>query len=129
MSPILAELMLMAATLVAGAEVGSFGFQLVGSSTHPAEVAARVISCQAQGLNETCTLALTNLGSSNVETSSFCALGQARGRLISGGTIPAGESLGDVDCSVTGAAAPKSSTVTGWVVLSNGADVYFAGSS
>jgi hypothetical protein len=126
-SPVLAELLLIVVALIAGVLVGSFGFQLIGIAAHPAEVTAQLNSCAPTGSNVTCSLTLANVGASNVGTSSLCAVGSAGGDLVSGGTVPAGGTL-QVDCSVDGmSAAPQGILVTGWIALSNGADVYFAG--
>jgi len=128
-SPVLAELLLMFVSLLTALLVGSFGFQTIGTASRPAEVSAQLDSCAAAGTNETCSVTLANIGTSNIQTLSSCGMGSDGGNLISGGTVPAGGTLA-VSCFVTG--LPYAGTgipITGWVALSNGADVYFAGSS
>jgi hypothetical protein len=126
-SPVLAELLLIVVSLVAGLAVGTFAFQVVGTAAHPAEVSAQLNACAANGSNETCTLTLANVGGSDVQTLPLCTLGSVGGDLTLGGTVPAGGSL-TVDCSIEGSQlAHMGSTITGWVALSNGASVFFAG--
>ena len=126
-SPVLAELLLIVVSVITGLLVGSFGFQLIGTAAHPAEVSAQLNSCAPSGSNVTCSLTLANVGGSNVDTTSLCAVGSSGGNLVSGGTVPAGGTL-QVDCSVAGmSAAHLGVLVTGWIALTNGADVFFAG--
>jgi len=128
-SPVLAELLLMFVSLLAALLVGSFSFQTIGTASRPAEVSAQLNSCTAAGTNETCSLTLANIGTSNIQTSSSCGVGSDGGSLTSGGTVQAGGTLA-VSCFVAGLPyAGSGIPITGWVALSNGADVYFAGSS
>lgn len=126
-SPLLAELTLIAVTLIAAVLVGGWTFQTMGVSTRTAEVQAQLDSCEAQGSTETCTLSLLNSGASNVDASS-CAIGSAEGRISSAGTVPADGALNGISCSVTGD-FQVGTLVTGWVGLSNGGAAYFAGSA
>jgi hypothetical protein len=127
-SPVLAELLIIVVSIVAGVSVGSFGFQVIGNTGNTAVVSASVNSCAANGHNETCSLQLQNTGASNVQTTSVCTLGSATGIINPGQTVPAGGSL-DVSCTAPGSSfLQTASVVTGWVVLSNGAYIYFAGS-
>ena len=126
-SPIVAEVLLLAISLIAGLMLGIFTFQVVGTAAHPAEVSAQLDTCAADGANETCSLTLANVGGSDVQTLPLCTLGAAGGNLTAGGIVPAGGTL-NVDCSVDGAQASHLGPfVSGWVSLSNGASVFFAG--
>jgi len=126
-SPVLAELLLIVVALVAGLFTGSFTFQTIGTAAHPAEVSAQFNSCVANGPNESCSLTLSNVGASNVETLPGCVVGSNSGDLVSSGVVPAGGSL-TVDCTVAGTQPAQAGTpITGWVALSNGASVFFAG--
>jgi hypothetical protein len=125
-SPLLAELMIIVVSIVAGVSVGGFGFQVAGNAASSAVVTASAASCSVAGRNETCSLQLQNSGASSVQTI-VCSLGSSRGNLDPSGTVPAGGSL-NVNCTVTEANSPEvGSLVTGWVALSNGAYAYFAG--
>ncbi len=122
-SPVLAELLLVFVSLIAGVAVGAFAFELIGASAQPAEVAARVDSCTQGG----CVLTLTNVGTTNTEPTASCGIGSIAGILNSTRPIPSGGAL-TVECSTGGGGGLASgSLVTGWVALSNGARVYFAG--
>jgi flagellin-like protein len=128
-SPVLAELLLIVVTLVTGLMVGTFTFQVVGTAAHPAEVSAQLNSCTANGSNETCSLTLANVGASDVVTLPVCVVGSVDGSLTAGGTVPAGGTL-TVDCSVKGVQLEGAgSPIMGWIALSNGYSVYFAGHS
>ena len=111
-------------TIIAGVAVGSFGFQLLGVFSRPAEVGATVNNCLIQGHLETCSLTLLNSGASSVDATS-CVVGGTHGSLV-WGVVPAGGSL-HTSCTVSASPVATDSSVTGWVVLSNGADAYFAG--
>ena len=127
-SPVIAELALMAVTIVAAGMVGSWGFQVSGVYTHVPEVEASFEHCTMQGTNETCVLRLVNIGSDNAQTIPSCALGSHPGVVLSGGTVIAGGSLDNVKCYVEGYTVSQGSLVSGWVGLANGAHVYFFGS-
>ena len=128
-SPVLAELLLIFVSLLTALLVGSFTFQMMGTAAHPAEVSAQFDSCTARGTNETCSLTLANLGASNVQTLPSCEVDSDGGNLVSGGIVPAGGTL-TVSCLVVGLPdAGTGSPITGWVALSNGASIYFVGSS
>jgi FlaG/FlaF family flagellin (archaellin) len=127
-SPILAELLLMAATLVAGLQVGSFGFQLVGVASHSAMVQASGAVCGVSGRNITCSVSLHNSGSVGVYTLSACSINGYSGALAHGGYVPAGGQAEDISCTVITPAVQSDGTATGWVMLANGADIYFAAS-
>ncbi len=133
-SPVIAEVLLIAVSLIAGVALGGFAFGLLGAYAHPAEVAAQVRSCSSIGASsEVCTIDLTNVGSSDVGTTSACYIdvggAKVSGTVGSGGSVPGGGSLTGVSCMVQGASAVAGTTITGSISLTSGYPVYFAGTA
>lgn len=128
-TPMVAEMVLIAVTLISSLIFGGFFFGLVGTMGRPAEVAARVTACKQVGSNETCVIDFTDLGSSSTATAGTCKLGSADGTLTSAGTITAGGTLVGAKCTVTGFSASSGSRIVGSLQLANGATVYFAGTA
>lgn len=127
MAPVLAELMLLAITLVLGASLSGYFFGLLNGYSHTAEVSATGASC-AQSGGVTCEITLINVGSENVGTTSVCTMGVAGGTVIgtlSRATILAGGAPQEVECSSPTGSLSAGANVVGSVQLSNGAAVYF----
>lgn len=127
--PMVAEMVLIAVTLISSLIFGGFFFGLIGTMDHPAEVAAQVTACKQVGSSETCLIDFTNVGSSNTATAGTCKLGSAEGTLTSVGTITAGETLVGAKCTVPGFSTSSGSRIVGSIPLANGATVYFAGTA
>lgn len=122
-----AEMVLIAVTLISSLVFGGFFFGLIGTMDRPAEVAAQATVCKHVGSSETCVIDLTNEGASNTSTTNVCRLGSAEGTLTSGGTIPADGTLLGVVCTVTGINALSGSRLVGSVPLANDGIVFFVG--
>jgi hypothetical protein len=121
---IVIELFLVITSLIASIVLSGFLFGTVGRLSHPAEVTASTASCSSIGTNETCSVTLMNVGSSDTSTSTVCALGHASGQVTSAGVIPAGGSR-EVGCKVIGVAVSPGGTISGTIPLANGGTVYF----
>ncbi|HEV2138956.1 MAG TPA: hypothetical protein VGR53_08940 [Nitrososphaerales archaeon] len=128
-SAIIAEVTLIAVTLISclilsGIFYGSFSYYVP-----PAEVAAQSSSCSAQNGNEVCQLTLQNQSPHSVSTSSQCAMNvqgsRLTGTVANGGTVPGSGTLAGVQCVVTGASAPPGAQITGTLPLMNYASVIF----
>jgi len=132
-SPVIAEVLLIVVSLIAGVALGGFAFAIMGAYNHPAEVVAQVMSCApSSGPSETCMINLTNLGSSTVGTTSCSVIVNGSnliGTLTSKGIVPAGGTLTSVSCTAYGASGAEGSAIVGSILLSNGASVLFAGTS
>lgn len=124
-----AEMELIAVTLISSLIFGGFFFGLIGTMGRPAEVVAQVTTCKQVGSSETCVIDFTNVGSSSTATAGTCELGSAEGTLTSAGTITAGGTLVGAKCMVPGFSASSGSTIAGSIPLANGATVYFVGTA
>ena len=126
-APIIAELALISITLTLGASLSGYVFGLIGSYTSPAEVTAQQATCSNGVSGVTCTITLVNIGAGNVKTESTCIL-RAAGTSVAGTstseTVPAGSSATSVQCAAPGS-LPAGGALTGSILLSNGAQVYF----
>lgn len=125
--PMVAEMVLIAVTLISSLVVGGFFFGLTATMSRPAEVEVRVTTCKQVGSSETCVIDFTNMGSSSTATAGTCELGSAEGTLTSGGVITAGGTLVGAECTVADFSASPGTSITGSIPLTNGATVYFAG--
>ena len=130
---ILVEFVLIIVSLISAVILGGFLFGIFTVYVPPAEVAAQVSSCTATGTTEVCQLALANQGARNVDTDSYCTINvggsKLSGTIANGGTVPASGSLSGVSCVVQGVTAQPGSRLTGSILLTNGALVFFAGTS
>jgi len=127
-SPVLATVILIAITLIAAIAIAGFVFGLFGSFTSSAQVAAHVTDCN--NTNGTCTLILTNTGTSNVVVNA-CSINNAgaaeAGTLGAVKAAPAGASTGNVHCTIATHTATTGSEAVGSLAMSNGATVPFTG--
>ncbi len=133
-SPVIAEVLLIAISLIAGVALGGFAFALLGAYSHPAEVAAQVTSCSPNGASgEVCIVDLRNVGSSSVATTSACSIdiggAQVPGTVGSGGSVPGGGGLSGVTCTVHGTSAGAGDSIVGSISLTDGDPVLFAGTA
>ena len=126
---LVAELALIAVSLIASVILSGFVFGTLRSYVTPAEVAVQASSCSAVNDSEDCMVSLANIGSQSAVTDGVCSLtieGLTRtGSVVDGGIVPASGSLNDVSCLVRGSTAQPGSLVVGAVSLTNGAEVPF----
>ena len=128
-SPLVAELVLIAVLLVATVIFASFTFGLFAFYFSPAEVSVEGASCFAGGNSTTCQLTLTNVGTSNVWTTGSCTLSagnDSSGSVVGGGDVPAGGSL-LVQCVAHGVDLNPGAQVAGVLPLTNGGTAFFTG--
>ena len=131
-SPVLATVLLISITLIAAVAIGGFVFGLFGTFTSTAQVAAGVATCS--GTPEVCTLVMQNTGSGNTAITGVCNLNFAGGSYLGTATLVSGSlkagSSATVTCTGPGSQhAASGSQITGYVTLSNGAEVLFAASA
>jgi FlaG/FlaF family flagellin (archaellin) len=128
-SPIVAELCLIAVLLISAVILTGFLFDTISVYAAPAEVAAQATFCSASGDSEVCQVALSNVGSRDVNTDGSCSMtvggSNLKGTIQNGGTVRADGSLFRVSCIVSGAIASVGSLIAGTIALTNGAFVYF----
>ena len=132
-SPVIAELTLIAVLLISAMILSGFMYGLFTMYASPAEVAAQVTVCTPSGDSEVCQFMLQNLGAGSVDTDGACTMNiggsKMAGTIQNGGEIPAGGSLEGVACVVSGATALSGSRVVGTVGLLGGAVIYYIGTS
>jgi hypothetical protein len=129
LNELVAELALIAVSLIASVILSGFVFGTLTSYVTPAEVAAQASSCSAVNDSEYCRVSLANIGAQSAVTDGVCSLtigGSTRtGSVVNGGTVPASGSLNDVGCLVIGPTAQPGSFIVGAVSLTNGAEIPF----
>jgi archaeal type IV pilus assembly protein PilA len=127
-SPVLAEVILIAITLIAAVAITGFVFGLFSSFTHTAEVMATVVSCDS-GSTNSCTLTLSNTGTASVNViAGSISYGGATYSLTGyAGTVTAGSSLTRAVAWTGGGTASAGEGFTGSVALANGGSVPFTG--
>lgn len=129
-SPIVAEVTLIAVLLIATVILASFTFGVFSLYYSPAEVAAEGASCSTDGNSTTCQLTLTNVGAKDTSTTGSCSLDvgtSVTGQVVDGGVVPAGGSLTDVQCVALGLNLHSGTLVDGALSLSSGGTAYFVG--
>ena len=128
-SPIVAELCLIAVLLITAVILSGFLFGTFSTYIPPAEIAAQATFCSASGGSETCQLVLANMGARIVSTDGSCSMtvggSYIKGTIQNGGIVPAGGSLDGVSCIVSGAIASVGARIAGTIALTDGALVYF----
>jgi FlaG/FlaF family flagellin (archaellin) len=130
-SPIVAEVTLIAVLLIATIMLASFTFGVFSFYYSPAEVAADGASCSSGGNSTTCQLTLTNMGAKDTSTTGSCSLDEGTdvtGYVTDGGVVPAGGSLTNVHCVALGVILHSGSLVEGALSLTNGGTAFFFGS-
>ena len=130
-SVIVAELMMVAVVLIVAVILAGFVYGTMAGYIPPAEVAAQATLCSSSSGSSVCQFILTNLGPRTVNTDGLCTMtvggSSVAGVLQNGGTVPPNGSLNSAECVVSGGQAVSGSTVGGTISLSNGAQVYYAG--
>ena len=128
-SAVVAEVTLIAVTLISCMILSGIFFGSLSYYFPPAEVAAQSSSCSALNGNEVCQLTLQNQSPQSVSTSSQCAMNvqgsKLTGTVANGGVVPGSGTLSGVQCVVTGASAPPGAQITGTLPLMNYASVIF----
>jgi hypothetical protein len=128
-SPVVAELCLIAVLLISVVVLSGFLFDTFSVYVAPAEVAVQATLCSASGNSEICQLVLANLGTGVVGTDGACSLtvggAYVKGTIQNGGVVPAGGSLNGVSCIVSGAIASAGARIAGTIALTDGAVVFF----
>jgi len=128
-SPVLATVILISITLIAATAISGFVFGLFGTFTSTAVVSASG-SSSCTGTPESCTLFLTNTGTSSVALTGTCRLNfggssyLGTASLVSG-NLNAGNSA-TVSCVSSASHATSGSQITGSVAIGNGAQILFA---
>jgi len=138
-SPVLATVILIAITLIAAVAIAGFVFGLFGSFTSTAQVQASVTSCNfvSIAVGEQCSLVLTNSGNANTLATSSCSI-TTKGATTTGAyafaapsaslTVPSGGTAYGT-CTAVIADPGAGVQVTGSVILGNGGNALFSGSS
>jgi FlaG/FlaF family flagellin (archaellin) len=130
-SVIVAELMMLVVVLIVAVILAGFVYGTMAGYIPPAEVAAEATICSSSGGSSVCQFMLTNLGPRTVNTDGLCTMtvggSRVAGVLQNGGAVPPNGSLNSVECLVSGGQVVSGSTVGGTISLSNGAQVYYAG--
>ena len=128
-SPVVAELCLIAVLLISVVILSGFLFDTFSMYVTPAEVAAQATLCSASGGMETCQFVLANLGTRVVGTDGSCSMtlggSYVKGTIQNGGIVPAGGSLTGASCIVSGSVASVGARIAGTIALTDGATVYF----
>jgi flagellin-like protein len=130
-SPVLATVILISITLIAATAVSGFVFGLFGTFTSTAVVSASG-SSSCSGTPESCTLFLSNTGSSNVAVTGVCRLNFGGSSYLGTASIVSGSlnagRQATVSCvsSSPGSHATSGTQITGSVAIGNGAQVLFA---
>ncbi len=130
LTAIVVEIILIGIVLIASAMLAGFTFGVFSYYVSPAAVTVQGTICSANGNTTTCQLTLTNEGGHNTATTGACYLDgriNISGDVVGGGTVPAGGSLGGVQCVAHGASLQSGSQVSGALPLTNGAILYFIG--
>jgi len=130
-SPLVAEITLIAVVLIATIVMASFTFGLFSFYYSPPEVSVEGTSCYTGGNSTTCQLTLMNMGTRNASTTGSCSLNvgtDISGLVVNGGVVPAGGSLTNVQCVTHGVDPSPGSQVTGALSLTNGGIAFFVGS-
>ena len=127
-TPVLAEVVLLSVTLTTGAMLSGYVFGVMGNFSHPAEVTAQRAECVSGNSGITCDIDLVNLGAGSVSTTTACVL-KGDGTTVGGTStvvqIKAGGGTFTVLCEVPAGSLTGGTSVAGWIVLQNGANVYF----
>ena len=131
MSPLVAEITLIAVVLIATVIMASFTFGLFSLYYSPPEVAVQGATCSTAGNSTTCQLTLTNMGAQDASTTGSCSMSmgtEVSGLVFNGGIVPAGGSLTNVQCVAHGVDPSPGSQVAGALSLTNGGTAFFVGS-
>lgn len=129
-SPVIAEVCLIAVLLVSAIMLVSLTFGVFSFYISPAEVEAESALCSAAGNTTMCLLTLTNTGAQDTFTTGSCTLDAGAvlsGNVVNGGTVPAGGSLTNVQCVTHGVDPSPGSQVSGVLSLTNGGTAFFVG--
>ncbi|MGP8125008.1 MAG: archaellin/type IV pilin N-terminal domain-containing protein [Nitrososphaerales archaeon] len=123
LSPVLAEVTLIAITLVAAVALSGWVFGLMGSLSSGAHVEVQTTLCTGG----VCTLTLSNTGGSPASVVQ-CSIYGAAGTVAAGNSVPAGSSSASVLC-VQGAGSSHfaGTRVSGALAMSNGMSIPFSG--
>ena len=130
MSPVVAEVVMIAVLLVAAVMLAGMTFGLFSFYYQPAEVIAGGATCASVGNTTTCQFTLTNEGIRDTATSGVCTLRDGAvesGSVVGGGTVPAGGSLSGVQCITHSGSHTQGIHVSGALLMTNGASAYFVG--
>lgn len=120
-SPILAEVMLIAITLVTATALSGFVFGMFGTLSSSAHVQVMSPSCTGG----VCTLYLSNTGTAPASVTR-CSIYGTAGTGVAGTPVPAGSSRVSVACTDhSGSADGVGTAVSGSVALSNGMSIPF----
>jgi flagellin-like protein len=123
-SPVLATVILIAITLVAGVAIAGFAFGLFGSLSSTANVTVTSVTCSHT--NDLCTLSLSNTGSAPA-TITGCSIYGVSASAVLGTVIGAGLAGISSFCQTNGGTYTAGTALNGQVTLSSGIQVGFAG--
>jgi hypothetical protein len=130
-TPVLAEVVLLSVTLTTGAMLSGYVFGVMGNFSHPAEVTAQRAICVSGNSGTICSVDLVNLGAGSVSTTTACVL-KGEGTTVAGTSsvvqIKAGGGTFTVSCEVPSGSLGGATSIAGWLILGNGANVYFIAS-
>lgn len=121
---ILAEVILIAITLVAGVALVGYSFGLFGSLSKVAEVAP--ISTHCYSSNSTCVVVMSNDGSSPASADS-CSISGRTGTIRPSTGIVSSGALASLSCQVPSLNASPGTIVYGKFTFTNGEPVSFVG--
>jgi len=127
-SPVLATVILIAITLVAGVAIAGFAFGLFGTLSATANVTVTTLTCthNAVAADSTCTVQLENTGNAPASAVACALSGLNDAAFVNPTAIPAGTTVG---ATCTGSPNPTvpGEPVQGTFTLSSGIIVSFSG--